>query len=260
MLLVLAACLASFIVRNGWHLLQSRLRPSSLVLGALLVLAIPLGLTIGPHPMYYAPAAAIGALITGRAIAVAPLQPTWLVASVVILSVLEMRPALTDFISDVRESVNVDRWTGVQVHQSAVRLSSLLERAHLTGHVMTLFPTVALDSNPVRREFASGPFFFRSADQYPASFVADLNAVGPATLDATFASAPPVAILAGFGDFPFKWNPPMDQALADYANRHRYRLIASDWNVGGYRHVHVWLRSDDRVHAAQGEVRPNLPR
>ena len=57
--------------------------------------------------------------------------------------------------------------------------------------------------------------------------------MGPATLDALFAASPPAAIVGGFGPFSFKWNPPMDAALIDYARRSGFVRVADDWTING---------------------------
>jgi hypothetical protein len=118
----------------------------------------------------------------------------------------------------------------------------MLAQRGLSGHVATLFPVVVMDANRVLPEFAAGPFFFRSADAYSAEQVAQLRGVGPATLETLFAVSPPAAIVAGFGPFRFKWNPPMDAALIDYARRSGFVRVADDWSVNGYRNGQVWVR------------------
>jgi hypothetical protein len=123
-----------------------------------------------------------------------------------------------------------------------LRIAELLAQHKVSGHVATLCPIVALDANEVRPEFSAGPFFFRSADRYSPYEITQLHAVGPATLERLFAAAPPAAIVAGFGPFRFKWNPPMDAALTDYAKRAGYLPAAQNWRVGGYRNGQVWVR------------------
>ena len=80
------------------------------------------------------------------------------------------------------------------------------------------------------------------ADAYSAEQVARLRGVGPATLESLFAHSPPAAIVAGFGPFRFKWNPPMDAALIDYAQRSGFVRVADHWTINGYRNGQVWVR------------------
>ena len=131
---------------------------------------------------------------------------------------------------------------GPLCHRSAERIAGFLDNDGITGEVATLFPSVVLDLNPVREEFAAGPFFFRSADLFPPAFVTEMHGVGPATLETVFADRPPSAIVAGFNGFPVEWKPPMDFALVEYARRHHYRLFASGWTIKGYKNGQVWLR------------------
>jgi hypothetical protein len=243
LLTIFAVSMATVLVKSGRSLVRSWPSPTTLTLLALFGGSLAIALVIGPHPMYYFPAVAMGTLLAGRAYAVArTTMPGAIVGVLIIVGLIQLRFALTDYTSTVLTSANIGAWAGVQVHRTAQRLASMLEDEGISGHVATLFPIVVLDENPVRANLAAGPFFFRSADLYPPSRVAELNGVGPKTLESVLSNDPPAAILADFGDFPFKWNPPMDEALTSYAERHRYHLAATDWSAGGYKHIHVWLR------------------
>ena len=193
--------------------------------------------------MYFAPVAALGALLAGRVYAAArPGIPPWLAAMLLIISLLPASPAYQRYGGWLVRSADLSQWTGIQTHRSAVRIAQMLAQHGVSGHVATLFPIVVIDANRVLPEFAAGPFFFRSADAYSAEQVARLHGVGPATLDALFAVSPPAAIVAGFGPFRFKWNPPMDAALIDYARRSGFVRVADDWTINGYRNGQVWVR------------------
>ncbi len=196
-----------------------------------------------PHAVYFAPVAALGALLVGHVYAAArPGIPQWLTSMVLIISLLPAAPAYQRYGGWLVRSTDLDQWTGIQTHRSAVRIAQMLAQRGLSGHVATLFPVVVMDANRVLPEFAAGPFFFRSADAYSAEQVAQLHGVGPATLETLFAVSPPAAIVAGFGPFRFKWNPPMDAALIDYARRSGFVRVADDWSVNGYRNGQVWVR------------------
>ncbi len=222
-----------------------RWEPREIVLVGLFCGALVFATLSGPgaHAMYFAPVAALGALLVGRVYAAArPGMPAWLTAMVLIISLLPAVPAYQRYGGWLVRSADLGQWTGIQTHRSAVRIAQMLAQHGVSGHVATLFPTVVMDQNRVLPEFAAGPFFFRSADTYSAEQVAQLHGVGPATLDALFAVSPPAAIVAGFGPFRFKWNPPMDAALIDYARRSGLVRVADDWTINGYRNGQVWIR------------------
>jgi hypothetical protein len=226
---------------DAWRAL--RREPRTIALFALLCGALVLAILAGPHAMYMAPVAALGALLAGRIYAAAqPRMPAWLTAMVLVASLLPATPAYQRYGRWLARSADLGQWTGIQTHRSAVRIAQMLAQQGVSGHVATLFPTVVIDANRVLPEFAAGPFFFRSADSYPAEQVAQLRGVGPATIDSLFAVSPPAAIVAGFGPFRFKWNPPMDAALIDYARRSGFVRVADDWAVNGYRNGQVWVR------------------
>jgi hypothetical protein len=220
-----------------------RWEPRVIALVGLFCGALVLAILAGPHAMYFAPVAALGALLAGRVYAAArPGIPPWLTAMLLIISVLPAAPAYQRYGGWLVRSADLGQWTGIQTHRSAVRIAQMLAQRGVSGHVATLFPIVVMDANRVLPEFATGPFFFRHADAYSAEQVAQLRGVGPATLETLFAVSPPAAIVAGFGPFRFKWNPPMDAALIDYARRSGFVRVADDWTVNGYRNGQVWVR------------------
>ena len=98
-------------------------------------------------------------------------------------------------------SADLRQCTGLRLSAALIGLLGCSAQHGVSGHVATLFPIVVMDANQVLPEFAAGPFFFRSADAYSAEQVAQLRAVGPATLETLFAASPPAAIVAGFGPF-----------------------------------------------------------
>ena len=211
-----------------------------LALGALIV-----AIKVGPFSMYYAPVAALGALLAGRVYAWARSSvPPIVLAAILIIGLLPAVPEFRRYGDFVARGTDPENWTGVQTHRSAVRVSGILAEHSVSGHVATLFPSVVLDANPVRPEFSAGPFFFRSADLYPADRVAQLHGVGPATLDNLFASDPPAAVVAGFGRF--RYFNDMDAALIDYARRHGYINVSMDWRIRGYRNGQIWVRPAHR--------------
>ena len=243
LLTIFVAAIATVLLkaRNQW---REWLHPVPMALFMLFATGLAIAIKVGPHPMYYVPVAAVGALIAGHAYGVVQSAiPRLATAAALLVGFIPVTPVLSQYQTMIATSSKVGEWTGVQVHESARRIARLIAHAGLSGHIATLFPSVVLDTNVVRPEFAAGPFFFRSADLFPMQRVVELHGVGPATLDTVFANSPPVAIVAGFDGFPFQWKPPMDSALVDYAHRHGYRLVASDLTVNGYRNGQVWLRA-----------------
>jgi hypothetical protein len=220
------------------------LEPVRLALLMLFAAGLALAIEVGPHPMYYVPVPAIGAMIAGRLYAsVRSTIPYWATAGTLVIGLILVEPMLAQYGRMAVIGTHVEEWTGVQVHESAARMARMRTNNGLAGDVATLYPTLVIDMNSVRREFAAGPFFFRSADLYPMDRVVALHGVGPATLETVFANAPPAAIVGGFDGFPFLWKPPMDSALIDYARRHGYRLVDAALTVNGYRNGQVWLRA-----------------
>lgn len=209
--------------------------------------ALTFATLVGPFAMYFAPVAALGTLLAGRAYAAArPGLPRWLAAALLIVSLAPAVPAFQSYGRLLVRSADLDHWTGIQTHRSAVWIAQILAQHGVAGHVATLFPIVVMDVNRVLPEFAAGPFFFRSADAYSAERVAKLRGVGPATLDTLFAVSPPAAIVGGFGPFRFHWNPPMDAALIDYARRAGFVCVVDNWTINRYRNGQVWIRPGGR--------------
>ena len=104
----------------------------------------------------------------------------------------------------------------------------------------TLFPIHVLDANPVRAEFASGPFFFRTAGSLPPDRIARLRGASPESLDRLFAARPPAAIFAG--TYAAVWRAPMDAALVAYAERHGYALVMQGISAGGATGGRLYVR------------------
>jgi hypothetical protein len=135
------------------------------------------------------------------------------------------------------------RWVGLQAHRTALDIAARIDAARSWAaapgdgarDVATLFPIFVLDANPVRREFATGPFVFRSGAAFSKDQLSRLHALSPAMLEDEFARRPPAAIYAGL--FPGAWKTPMDAALTAYAEQHGWTLARTD-SAGG----HLYLR------------------
>jgi hypothetical protein len=214
-----------------------------LLLAALLAGAVCLALRAGPFSMYYASVAALTVLLAARAFAMARRSaPRIALVALLAVSLMPALPRLKEYAKDTVSALDMNKWTGVQAHRSAMRVAQAIERHGAAGHVATLFPILVLDANPVLRQFSAGPFFFRNARIYSLEEVERRPGVGPATMERLFAEDPPAAIVGGFGPFQFKWDPAMDAELMDYAKRAGYVQVERDWKVKGYPRGEVWIR------------------
>lgn len=236
-LLVLAAALslAALARRTPWR------RPGPLLLGMLLG---ALALALVPSPswaMYYAATAPLLACCIAHLHRAggAPANERRRRILVAVAS-LPILPVLLLNVPDLVLLADPARWVGIEAHRTATEIRAALPDG---GEVATLFPRAVMDANPVRREFATGPFVFRSGDLWPPDTLARLHALSPATLDAAFDRAPPAAIYAGLN---LKaWKVPMDQALTRYAEARGWRVVRTDAEGG-----RLWLPP---------RVRPALP-
>ena len=129
----------------------------------------------------------------------------------------------------------------MSARRNAVAIREAVRRAGAGGgDVATLFPTLVMDANPVRPEFASGPFFFRTAGALPPDRIARLRAAGPEDLERLFAAEPPAAIFGGV--HAGRWRAPMDAALIAYAERHGYALVLRDMSAAGATGGRLYVR------------------
>jgi hypothetical protein len=134
-------------------------------------------------------------------------------------------------------------WTGLAVHRNAGAIRDAIQRAGRGvggGVVATLFPIHVLDANPVMAEFASGPFFFRTAGALPPDRISRLRGAGPDDLERLFAADPPAAIFGG--TYAGLWSAPMDAALVAYAERHGYALVMQGVSAGGATGGRLYVR------------------
>ncbi len=228
-LVVLASTLAMLVVarRRKWK------RPGRLLVG-LLVGAVLLALVPSPSwAMYFAPVAPLLACCIAH---------LWRVSEhstgpdrkriLVVVAALPILPVLMLNAPELVHAADPGRWVGVQAHRTALAIREALPRG---GEVATLFPRAVMDANPVRLEFATGPFVFRSGDLWPAEQLARLHVLSPSTLAAAFDRVPPAAIYAGLN--PKAWKTPMDLALTRYAETHDWRLVRTDADGG-----RLWVR------------------
>ena len=136
-----------------------------------------------------------------------------------------------------------------QLQSQAKQIRSSLGTNRVDGPVATLSPVrVAVAGYPVYREFAGGPFFFRTGDALSRAEIHRLRGVTPDTLASLFDSSPPGAIFVGFEDLE---DPRRDGALVDYAETHGYVLL-DDYKGKG----RLYVRGSARDDADLGTVPP----
>lgn len=212
----------------------------------LLIMLLGIGAFVGfqpspSWPMYYAPLAPL--LVALAATFLTSLPPSRQVLApvpiLVAIATLPTLPALGLRLADLPVLARPAAWPGLIVHREAAAIHDALAGAGLTGDVATLFPLRVLDANAIPAVFASGPFFFRTADLVSDAKVAELHGASAASLDAEFADAPPAAILGGLAAG--QWAVEMDQSLRDYARRHGYRPVPLDipdpWPGGSWLYL-----------------------
>ena len=235
-LLVLCAVLSVVVTarRRKWK------RPGPLLLGMTAAAACLAFLPSPSWAMYYAAVAPLLACcvahldrITAHLADPARKRIMYLVAT------LPCIPPLVLLAAEVPGALDPAQWVGLQAHRTALQLAERIRAARppgeVAGDVATLFPILVLDANPVRAEFATGPFVFRSGAAFTPEALGRLHALAPAMIEAEFARRPPAAIYAGL--FPKAWKTPMDAALAGYAERHGWTLLRTDPEGG-----HLWVR------------------
>lgn len=218
-----AFCAVAMVRQRPWT------SPSRLLL-ALLVGAILLGLMPSPSwSMYYAVAAPLLACcIAHLERAIGRGAYPRILLFVVTLPALPMLIAKT---AEVGHVLDPTKWVGLEAHRAAVDIRRALPRG---GEVATLFPLAVLDASPVRLEFATGPFVFRSGNLFTPERLASLHALSPETLEMAFDRQPPAAIYAGL--FAKRWSVPIDAALIRYAETHMWHLVRADRDGG-----RLWL-------------------
>jgi hypothetical protein len=227
------------------------------LLGVLLALAVLSGFQPSPTwPMYYAPVAPLlAALAASMFMRIRVSGPPPLAPLLLVIAAVPALPPLGRALGTVPLLLHPSVWPGVVVHEQAEALARTLRAAGLPGDVATLFPSHVLDAETVRPEFASGPFFYRTADLVPPDRVAELHGASAGGLDTLFAEAPPAAIVGGFAAG--QWSVEMDAGLRDYAVRHGYRRVAPDdkalWPDG------AWLYLRNTATAESGRAIANPP-
>lgn len=213
-----------------------------LVLG-LLAGALVCGFLPRPSwPQYYAPLAPLLACwIAAQQTRVRASGPRWILPFATAAAALSTALSLGPWADALAKLPRTGEWAGVSANRNAVAVRETVRRAGGgEGDVATLFPTLVMDANPVRPEFASGPFFFRTSGALPPERVARLRGTGPHDLERLFAADPPAAIFAGV--HAARWRAPMDAALVAYAERHGYALAMSGASAAGATGGRLYVR------------------
>jgi len=139
--------------------------------------------------------------------------------SVVVLSLQLGRYAI-----EAVQRLDPSKWTTAQVYD----LSSLIRGKVEGGAVASAYPLLVLDAGgQIYREFATGVFFFRSADHLTPERVSQLNGISPSTIPMVFRAEPPPAILVS--------DTYVERPLLTWATDHCYNEIAlNGWGGGPY--------------------------
>jgi hypothetical protein len=205
-------------------------RSHGLLVLALVVVATPACLIIRPSwANYYLPAIPFFALAVvflftaGEAAHRAQAIP-----AVFAVSLATAVPGLSSLAEAPLRLADRSGWAGAQVHDMGRGIAAALEAACLPaeGKVATLWPMYVIDGGgKVYREFATGPFFYRSGNLLDPEQVKRLAAASPETLEALLDSDPPVAILTGF-------EPGLDEGLERFAAARGYARADADLDGG----------------------------
>jgi hypothetical protein len=99
-------------------------------------------------------------------------------------------------------------------------------------------PIQVLDAGlPIYAQLASGPFFFRSANELSGDRTRSLNGLAPKLLDEFLDQNPPAAILVGYE---YSWNNALawgpDESLERYARSRELRNSTTGLGMG---HLYV---------------------
>ena len=121
-----------------------RWEPRTLALAGLFCGALVFATLAGPgmHAMYFAPVAALGALLVGCVYAAArPGIPPSLTAMLLIISLLPAAPAYRRYGALLVRSATLSQWTGIQTHRSAVRIAQMLAQRGYRATSRHCFPS-----------------------------------------------------------------------------------------------------------------------
>lgn len=201
-------------------------RSHGLLVLALVVVAVPSCLIPRPNwPQYFLPAIPFLALSVGVLFAAGDsVRRSQAIPAVLAVSLVTAVPGLVTLAEAPLRLGDRTGWAGLRVHEIGRRIAAELGSACLAGagKVATLSPMYVLDGGgAVYPEFATGPFFYRTADLMAPERVRRLHGLSPRTLEAFLESDMPVAVFTGF-------EPTLDGDLERFAAGHGYRRVDAD--------------------------------
>jgi len=193
----------------------------------LAVTAIPLTVApLPPHQQYFVPLvpfAILAACVCYRAI-LSTQFPRWRPV-VVTLVVLACLPGLAKQVRYAGQPSAVGK-----VEQISATIQDAMAQSGLSGPVATLTPLRVVDSGlTALKEFAAGPFFFRTGDAEPESRIHELHSVAPKTLQEFLERTQPDAIVTGYEGEKF---PQLEAGFIRFAEQNGYRRIDVDIGAG----------------------------
>lgn len=239
---LVAMCFIAFIILSEWSgktinpFLRNLVRQDGALFVALAIGSVPFVLAPRPsHIQYFQPlipylALSVAALYAAAVSITAAARSTVLLAFTAVASL----PGLAQLLASIGDPSTVK-----QVHAASQEVRRALAEMGVEGRVATLSPIRVIDAGtPVYREFAAGPFFFRTGDMLPVEQVSEWHGVSPATLHEFLGAEPPAAIFTGYED---DWLINPDAPLEAYARTCGYREIEGDFGKGK-----LFVRTDDR--------------
>jgi hypothetical protein len=142
-----------------------------------------------------------------------------------VLAVASVLALMTD-LPLLRHLATPREWAPIRLHAKAREL-----RTQTDGPVLTLSPLLPLEAGlGIYKEFATGPFAWRTAAFLPPARKAEFRMVDAASLESFLSNSPPPAILTP------RNSEQRDRPLATYALAHGYRRVP----IGSDQHL--WLR------------------
>ncbi|MFN0023034.1 MAG: hypothetical protein ACKVS5_03970 [Parvularculaceae bacterium] len=110
-------------------------------------------------------------------------------------------------------------WTVVKIHAAGRALADEIEKAGVSGKVLTFLPVYPLEGGlDVYPEFATGQFVYRTGDLTPPDLLALYRTTAPSTVAAFLDADPPAAMLLGF-------EPDLEAPMLAYAVSRGYRKV-----------------------------------
>jgi len=192
---------------------------------SLVVVGLPFCMLPDPlHPQYLVPLVPLLLLLSAALYAMVPktekTSAHMLLAAVAIVGTASgVLLALDEAVETVWGRPLVER-----IHKVGEGIRAKVELAGLDGKVATLSPIHAIDSGlRVYKEFSTGPFFFRMADNLEEDEIERFRGVSPGTLERFLDHDPPAAVLTGL-------EPMWDRSLEEYAKRRGYRKADGDFD------------------------------